>query len=166
MFGAWHHPLSLANCYLLPVTQYFSNTRSFSLSRSTIQWLKKKKKEGAHLAAAKDEVIYLPVPTLPVTLKHTHASTHTNPVSRTEQKYFFCVYYIETPWHWAWWLHHGSPQPAWHTTLLFLSAGISEWRHESVRDTLVHCSNVYSVTECGVTVQQESGHLKHTPALV
>lgn len=168
MFGAWHHlPPNSQYYYLLAVTQYFFKRRgslslSFSVSVSLHHSATKKKR--VHLVAAKDEVTEVTVPTLPASQAASQTNTHTR--SRTGHEYFSSVYYIQTPWRWGCWLHHGSSWPRWHTALIFLSRGISEWRHKTLHETLIHLSNVYFSTsgECTVTVQQR--HVNAPPVVL
>lgn len=88
-------------------------------------------------------------------LKHTRNTCAATHIGWTGHGCFSSVYCIEPPWHWGLWLHHRSPKTGWHTTLIFQSGGISEWRHRTVHETLIRVSNIYFSTaaQCGVTAQ-------------
>lgn len=150
-------------CYLLPVTQYFFKRRSRFFFSPFNHSATKKGTTFSGCQVWGQRAVCASFASQPGCQSNTHTATHTP--NRTGHEYFSSVYYIETPWHWGLWLHHGSPWTGWHTTLIFLSGGISEWRHETVHETLIHLSNVYFSTsaECGVTVQRR--HV-NTPSVV
>lgn len=162
MFRTWHHtphPANAAICSLLHNISLREEAAEFffslSLSLNHSGTKKKSTFNGCQRMRSLSCLCQLYQPArLPV--KHTHIQAQPHTLNRMGHEYFSSVYYIETPWHWGWRLHHGSPWPGWHTTLIFLSGGISEWRHETVHETLSHLSNVYFSTwaECEVTEQQ------------
>lgn len=165
MFRAWHqHPTftptpdNIAICSLLHnislrgEKQFFFSF--FPPPPSTIQ----RRKKGSAFSGCQGWghwAVCASFTSQPGCQSNTHAHSHTHWTGRG-RGYFSSVYYIETPWHWGPWLHHGSPWTGWHIALIFLSGGISEWRHRTVHETLIHLSNVYFSTsaECRVTVQR------------
>lgn len=149
-------------CYLLPVTQYFFKRSNIFPSSLTFNHSRTKKEKGCtfsrcqvwgHWAACASFTSHRGCHS---STHATHAQPHTHTRPRwTGHGCFSSVYCIEPPWHWGLWLHHRSPKTGWHTTLIFQSGGISEWRHRTVHETPIRVSNVYFSTaaQCGVTAR-------------